>query len=178
MPTQVEEKSVAGGQVDRLTQDLIGVVAREAEQLDTLWQLLSRQQRFLVEGNVAAVEANVQEQEQVIRISRELEGERCRLLCRVAEQLAGDPRAMTLAKLAELLSGSYATRLNELRGTLVSITQNIERARRQNEMLITRSLFHIGETMRLLAGSAATVPAYSANPAVRAPGAALLNRVG
>ena len=178
MPTRVQDPRMAGKTVDQLTEELMAVVAREAEQLDQLWQLLSRQQRFLVEGDVAGVTANVQEQAQALRIAHELETERLRLLDEAAVCLEGDPRALTLSRLAGLLSGSYAERLNELRATLVAITKNIERTRQQNEMLINRSLYHIGETVRLFAGSMATVPAYSANPSVRRPGAALVNRIG
>lgn len=163
--------------VEGITQKLIDVVAREVEHLDSLLLLLTRQQRFLVEDNVTAVEENVQEQETAIQIARELETERCHLLERLAAQVDSDAQALTLSKLAGLLSGVYAARLKELQETLLSITGNIQRTRWQNEMLINRSLFHIGETMRLLAGSAAATPAYSPKMTTK-NNAALVNRMG
>jgi flagellar biosynthesis/type III secretory pathway chaperone len=180
MPTGIENKKTKAAEtsLDQITQSLIRVVAREAEYLETLLQLLTRQQRFLVEGDVPAVEQNIQEQERAIRTARELETERCRLLDRLAGHLDGNSQTLTLSRLAEVLAGTYAARLKELRTTLLSITENIQRVRSQNEMLIDRSLFHIGETMRLLAGSAATVPSYSMNPATTKKNAALVNRVG
>lgn len=173
-----ENKPAAVGlPVDEITQKLIEVVAREVEHLDSLLQLLTHQQRFLVEDNVTAVEENVQKQETAIQIARELEAERFHLLDRLAEHVDSDAQALTLSKLAGLLSGTYAARLKELQKTLLSITGNIQRTRWQNEMLINRSLFHIGETMRLLAGKSTTNPGYSPMRTM-SNNAALVNRMG
>jgi len=163
--------------MDDITQKLIGVVGREVEHLDTLLQLLTHQQRFLVEDDVTAVEENIRKQEAAIQIARELEAERCRLLERLAQDMDSDAQALTLSRLADLLSGTYAARLKELQKTLLSITGNIQRTRWQNEMLINRSLFHIGETMRLLAGNATTNPGYSPKSTTK-NNAALINRMG
>jgi hypothetical protein len=163
--------------VDQITLKLSKVVAREVEHLDSLLQLLTDQQRFLVEKNVAAVEENVQRQEQAISYSRELEAERQRLLGRLAERVDGNPRELTLSKLTDVLSGTYATRLKKMQQTMLSITGNIQHVRQQNEMLINRSLMHIRETMRLLAGSQATAPEYAPRTTTK-NNAALVNRVG
>jgi len=180
MPIGVEhtELSAAEMSADQITRSLIRIVSREAEHLDTLLQMLTRQQRMLVEGNVSGVEENVREQEQAIHIARELENERCRLLNLLAQHLDGGPESLTLTRLAGLLSGDYSARLKELRKMLLATTENIEHKRKQNEMLINRSLMHIGETMRLLAGSAASVPSYSANTVTAKSAAALINRLG
>jgi|GEM_PF-3959144 len=179
MPRGIDDKEspAAETSVNQITQNLIRVVAREAEHLDSLLQLLTHQQRFLVEGNVAAVEDNTQQQERSIGISRELEAERRRLLDELAEHVDGSAQALTLSRLTDVLSGTYAARLKELRRTLLSITKNIQRTRQKNEMLINRSLFHIGETMRLWAGCAATAPAYSPDTTTKS-NAALVNRIG
>jgi hypothetical protein len=180
MPIGVEhiESSAAEMSADQITRNLIRIVSREAEHLDALLLMLTRQQRSLVEGDISGVQENVREQEEAIQVARELEKERCRLLELLAGHLNGEAASLTLTRLAGLLSGTYASRLKELRTMLVATTVNIERMRRQNEMLINRSLMHIGETMRLLAGSAATVPSYSANPTAVNKNAALVNRLG
>jgi len=170
--------SAAEMSADQITGSLIRIVSREAEHLDTLLQTLTRQQRMLVKGDISGVEENVREQEQAIHVARELERERCRLLDHLAQHLDGAPDSLTLTRLAELLSGKYSARLKELRKMLLATTENIEHKRTQNEMLINRSLMHIGETMRLLAGSAASVPSYSANPVTAKSTVALVNRLG
>ncbi|MCP4711458.1 MAG: hypothetical protein GY869_22790, partial [Planctomycetes bacterium] len=61
--------------------------------------------------------------------------------------------------------------------TMISITGNIQHVRQQNEMLIDRSMMHIRETVRLLAGNIATAPAYAPRTTTK-QNAALVNRVG
>lgn len=179
MPTTRENPNApsAESSADQITRQLSQVVAREVEHLDSLLQLLTEQQRFLVENNVAAVEQNVQEQERAIHRSRELETQRQHLLGRLAQSIDGDPRELTLSRLTGVLSGTYASRLKSLQQTMLSITGNIQQVRQQNEMLINRSLKHIGETMRLLAGSQATTPEYAPRTTAK-KNAAFFNRVG
>jgi hypothetical protein len=163
--------------VSQITRQLTQVVAREVEHLDSLLQLLTDQQRFLVESDVAGVEQNVQQQEQAIRFSRELETERRRLLGRLAEYIDGDPQQLTLSRLTDVLSGTYAARLKQLQQTMLSITGNIQHVRRQNDMLINRSMMHIRETVRLIAGNMATAPEYAPRTTTKKT-AALVNRIG
>lgn len=163
--------------VGQITRQLTQVVAREIEHLDSLLQLLTDQQRFLVESNVVGVEQNVQKQEQAIRFSRELETERRRLLGRLAGHINGDPQELTLSKLTDVLSGTYAARLKQLQQTMLSITGNIQHIRKQNELLINRSMMHIRETVRMFAGNMATAPEYAPRTTTKKK-AALVNRVG
>jgi len=163
--------------VDQITRQLTKVVAREVEHLDSLLQLLTDQQRLLVESDVVGVEQNVQKQDQALIVSRELEAERRQLLGSLAEQIDGDPQELTLSRLTELLSSSYASRLKQMQKTMLSITGNIQHVRRQNEMLINRSMMHIRETVRLMAGHMATAPEYAPRTTTK-QNAALVNRVG
>lgn len=179
MFSQAEQQSAPETEqsVGEITRQLTQVVAREVEHLDSLLQLLTDQQRFLVESDVAGLEQNVQQQEQAIRFSRELETERHRLLGRLAEHIDGDPQQLTLSRLADVLSGTYAARLKQLQQTMLSITGNIQHVRRQNDMLINRSMMHIRETVRLIAGNMATAPEYAPRTTTRKK-AALVNRIG
>ena len=179
MPISAESRNapVAEDAVGQITRQLTQVVSREVEHLGSLLQLLTDQQRFLVEGNVAGVEENVVRQEQALHLSHELENERHRLLGWLAEHVDGNPQELTLSKLTELLSGTYASRLKQLQKTLLSITGNIQRVRQQNELLINRSMMHIRETVRLLAGNMATAPEYAPRTTTK-KNAALFNRIG
>ncbi len=172
-----EQKSPSR-QTDELTRSLIKIVAREAEQLDSLLQLLSRQQRMLVEGDAAGVAENVARQEEALRVSRGLEAERTAILAQLGENYDDRVENLTLARLTDLLSGTYSARLRELRRTLLSISGNIENTRRKNAMLINRSMHYIGETMKMMAGEMPTVQAYTERPGGPRASAALISRIG
>ncbi len=163
--------------VDRITENLIKVVSREVEHLDRLLALMTEQQVQLVEGNVPAVEDNVRQQEQMLQRSHELERERKRLLDQLSAHVPSEADALTLTRLSTLLSGTYAERLDKLRTTLMSTATNIQRVRRQNELLIDRSMMHIRETIRLLAGRSDDGSSYAPRPP-RTAGAGLINRMG
>lgn len=180
MPHEIKQNDPPTPEPDtrQITERLVRIVAREAEHLDTLLQLLTAQQRFLVEGDLAEVEQNVQKQEEAIHLAGELEGERARLLKALAPQLDEQPQALSLARLSELLSGTYAQRIKQLRETLLSITGNIQRTRQQNEMLIGRSLYHVDETMRLIAGNDNTSPSYAEGKSAGGNGKPIVNRLG
>ncbi len=163
--------------VDRITENLIKIVAREVEHLDRLLGLMTEQQVHLVQSDVPAVEENVRQQEQALQRLRELERERLRLLDQLSAHVPDDSEALTLSRLSTILSGTYAEQLDKLRGTLTSAAANIQRVRRQNELLIDRSMLHIRETMRLIAGRSDDGSSYAPRSAQNA-GAGLINRLG
>ena len=55
-----------------LVEQLVAVVAEEAEHCDRMLTLLRRQQRFLIEGDTTGIEANAREQESAIRRAGEM----------------------------------------------------------------------------------------------------------
>ncbi|MEW5701244.1 MAG: flagellar protein FlgN [Candidatus Zixiibacteriota bacterium] len=149
--------------MDDLIDQLISVVAEEAEQCERLLTLLRQQQRYLVEGNVAGLDANVRDQEEAITRSRALGMERGRLL----ETLGQDPnlrgQRLDISRLIASLSNDYGRRLETLRGSMKRSIELMTKTREQNAMLIQRSLSTIGETMRLLA-AAHGAPEYAGGP--------------
>lgn len=149
-----------------LAEQLVAVVAQEAEHCERLLSLLRRQQRHLVEGNTIKLPANVREQECAMRHSRQLEKQRQEILERLAQLPADGGRKPDLSRLIATLSDDYGRRLEQLRDTLAAAIQQVSKTKEQNTMLIERSLFNIGETMRLLAaangdGGYAAVPAVT-----------------
>jgi flagellar biosynthesis/type III secretory pathway chaperone len=137
--------------VNEIVDQLIAVVAEEAEHCERTLTLLRQQQRRLIEGDTEGIENNVREQETAIRRSRELERRRLTLLERLAatEDFGGE--APDMERLITTLSDDYGRRLTQLRESLLEAIQRIAKVKQQNAMLIERSLSNIGETVRLLA---------------------------
>jgi flagellar biosynthesis/type III secretory pathway chaperone len=139
--------------LEELAEQLVRVVAEEAEHCERLLSLLRHQQRHLVEGNTSELEGNVLEQELASRRSRELERRRLGLLDRMSEMPACGGERPDITRLIAALSDDYGRRLSELRHTMKQSLEQLKKTKDQNQRLIERSLSNIGETMRLLAAA-------------------------
>jgi len=158
-----------------LIEQLVSVVAEEAEHCERILTLLRHQQRHLVEGNVEELRANVLEQENAMRRSRELEQRRQTLLDNLAQTPAFDGERPGLARLITTLSDDYGRRLETLRTSMTHSIQQVIKTKEQNQMLIERSLFNINETIQLLASANASAADYAMGGAERACVAAPLS---
>lgn len=155
-------------QVNEIIDQLVAVVAQEAEHCERILTLLRQQQRHLVESDTAGIDANIQAQEEAIRRSRDLERRRLSLLDRLAEHPQFGGERPDMERLIQSLSDSYGRRLTRLRDALADAIDRIRRTKEQNAVLIDRSLHNIGETMRLLASvpgnGGATIAGINAKP--------------
>jgi hypothetical protein len=140
--------------VNEFADQLIAVVAEEAEQCERMLTLLRQQQRRLIECDTAGIESNVRDQEAAIRRSHELEKRRLGLVQQLEQAAGVNGESSNIERLVAVLSDDYGRRLRQLRESLGAAIGRIEKVRQQNTVLIERSLSNIGETMRLLA----TVP--------------------
>lgn len=163
-----------------IIEQLVTVVAEEAEHCERVLTLLRHQQRHLVEGNIPELQASVLEQEKAMRRSRELEQRRQFLLDHLAQTpaFAGDRPNVT--RLISTLSDDYARRLENLRTSMTRSIQQVNKTKGENQMLIERSLYNIHETIQLLASANASGADYAVNGAQNAGMAAPLSvdRVG
>lgn len=158
-----------------LIEQLVSVVAEEAEHCERILTLLRHQQRHLIEGNVEELQASVLEQENAMRRSRELEQRRQFLLDHLAHTPAFDGERPDLARLITALSDDYARRLEALRTSMSRSIQHVIKTREQNRMLIERSLFNINETIQLLASANTAAADYAMDGTARAVVAAPLS---
>lgn len=136
-----------------LVDQLVSVVAEEAEQCERLLTLLRQQQRHLVEGNIRELDVNVREQEVAIGHAHELGRRRQRLLEELARCPAFGSGRLDMSRLIATLADDYGRRLDTLRRSLKQSISQLVKTKEQNAMLITRSLSTIDETMRLLASA-------------------------
>jgi len=155
--------------VKELLEQLVSAVAEEAEHCERILILLRNQQRHLVEGNIADLQANVLEQERAMRRSRELERRRQTLLDELSQTADFDGQRPGLVRLITTLSDDYARRLETLRTSMTRSIQQVITTKEQNRMLIERSLFNINETIQLFASANVAAADYAAGGTERIP---------
>lgn len=146
--------STTGGQrVNHTIEQLIAVVAEEAEHCERILILLRRQQDYLVRGDIEGLQKNLREQEDALRRSRELERRRVQLSQDVADDTAMADASPNLTTLIATLSNDYGQRLAELRVSMAQAIERVNKTKEQNRMLIERSLSNINEIIHLLAAA-------------------------
>ena len=142
-------------------EQLIAVVAEEAEHCERVLTLLRQQQRCLIESNTEGLKANVLEQEKAIRRSRELERRRQSLVAAIAQNPVFDGQAPNLAGLIANLSDEYGRRLGDLRVSMARAIERVNKTKDQNRMLIEQSLGNINEIIRVLAAANVAAADYA-----------------
>jgi flagellar biosynthesis/type III secretory pathway chaperone len=167
--------------MNEFVEQLISVVAMEAEHCERLLTLLRQQQRHLIEGKTEALQANVREQEAAIRRSRDLESRRQSLVKTIAQRQNLDNDLPNLSALIATLSDDYGRRLSALRTSMAQSIERLSKTKEQNKMLIERSLTNINEIMHMLAAANVAAGEYNGQPNGKTASAAAplsVDRVG
>jgi alanyl-tRNA synthetase len=147
--------------VNDVIEQLISVVAEEAEHCERILMQLRQQQDCLVHGDVERLQDNLREQEHSLRRSRELENRRRTLAQQVAQSADIHGQDSSMSSLIAAVSDDYGRRLAELRVSMAAAIERVNKTKEQNRMLIERSLSNINEVIHLLAATNATVTDYS-----------------
>jgi hypothetical protein len=138
--------------LNRLVSQLIEVINSEILCLEGFLNLLSEEQRFLVEKDIDSLGKCIEEQAKTIRDQRELEEARIKLTDSLAAKLKIDKQEVNISKLIELVEESYSTELRELQGTLASLYAKLERQRKKNEFLIKQSMRYADKSIKVFLG--------------------------
>lgn len=160
------------GHVTDTVEQLISVVAEEAEHCERLLGLMRRQQDCLVAGDTTGIEANVREQENALRRSRDLERRRQSLTAAIAQDGGFNGGMPDLPQIIAGVSEDYGRRLSELRSSMKKSIERLNKTKEQNRMLIEQSLGNINEFIRLIAAANAPAREYTnsaARPQTAAP---------
>ena len=128
---------------------LIDIISREANLFEDFLGLLERQQKALVENNVAELNAVTELQREKVTQSKRFNDERERLLAEIkqANAIEGD---LTVTRLLQMVDDNRATQLTELRQSILDLNDRILKTRNQNAMLLNRSREYIRKTMEML----------------------------
>jgi len=131
-----------------ITDQLVSVIAEEAEHCERFLGLLRRQQELLIQGDTHRVEANVREQESALRRSRYLECRRRQLVSAVVKDCTLNAGAPYLAETIATVFNDYGSRLASLRASMQRSLARLHETKENNRTLIEQSLGNINEFIR------------------------------
>lgn len=135
-----------------LVSQLIEVINRENLCLEKFLNLLSEEQKLLMQNDVHSLRKSIEDQDKIIGDARKLEQERIKLTDTLAEKLKMDKDQINMSKLIELVEESYSTKLRELQSTLSSLYAKLERQRKKNEFLIRQSMKYVDRGINFFSG--------------------------
>lgn len=149
----------------RALEDMIDVLTREVDLLGRLHSVLQDQQAALVKGDVEAIRLSVEAQIEVLKTVAQLE-ERRKSAIRALEG-SSDGEAVKLETLIADAPDSEASKLREIRTSLMEILEGIGNVNRHNNMLIGQSLSYIDSTLRMIAGEEESSKVYTADGRIK-----------
>lgn len=125
-----------------LMEELLNVLSEEEETFKKLLDITSRKTPIIVSGNVAALTAITDEEQNVMDHISHLDKKRETVTRDIADVLNKDVGTLKLSALADLLKGQpkERERLNTLIDELSGTVSQIHRINEQNEELIKHSL--------------------------------------
>ena len=128
-----------------VTEQLVSVVAEEAEHCERLLGLMRHQQALLIQGNTRKIESNVRDLEAAVRRSRYLDCRRRQLATAFAKNSTLNVGAPNLAQIIATVSDDYGSRLASLRTSMQMSIERLQDTKERNRALIEKSLSLINE---------------------------------
>jgi hypothetical protein len=153
--------------MERIIEELIGVIAKEIEAFDELLQTLRAKQRAVVEGAVERLNKSVEEEGKLASQTKALEAERIERTKKLARELEMENANPKLSEIVEKVEEKYAQRLAEQRELLRSVVQNIQNINKSNQYLLNYSLDYIEKSMQILLSGDDSTNVYQKDGTVR-----------
>lgn len=141
-------------------EDLLALLRQEAATYRRLLDVLREEEDAILAGRYYDVAAATTRKETLLLELRVLGESRGVLLARIADTFGVPPRAVTLSRLATLVDPPDATELLAVRTSLTETLSEIAQANHGLGLLLERSLFRIGEILRILRESLGLGPQY------------------
>ena len=128
---------------------LADLISREAATFENFLELLGRQKEALVSNDLKALNEVTDKQREKMVEGQLLNKERLRLIEKIkaANMIEGD---VTVTRLVEYADKNQATRLMQLRETILDLNDRITEARNTNAMLLNQSRESIARIMAML----------------------------
>lgn len=138
--------------MDHVLSSLIKLVEREVQAFRELLDLLTQQRDCIIDRRMDALRSTVEQEEALIEETRELERQRKEQVEVLSDRLGSPGQTMTLAQIIEVVEGTYALRLSELRDSLLTMMRKLQVANERNRFLIEHALSYVDHHIRLLTG--------------------------
>ena len=153
--------------MERIIEELIGVIAKEIDAFDELLKTLREKQRAVVEGAVERLNKSVEEEGKLTSQTKVLEAERIERTKKLARELDMENANPKLSEIVEKVEEKYAQRLAEQRELLRSVVQNIQNINKSNQYLLNYSLDYIEKSMQILLSGNDSANVYEKDGTVR-----------
>ncbi len=141
---------------------LIDIIGKEAALFESFLELLEQQQRMLVENDIDGITRVTDLQREKLIQSQLLNKKRLELVeaIKIANHIEDD---LNVTRLLEIVDQTQADRLQHLQKIILALSDQINRTRNQNAMLLNRSREYIMKTMEMLSRIQGTPSTYSAS---------------
>ncbi len=145
MPKELIENSADS----ELVLELIQVLEREASLIETFLDLLERQQKALVQNDIAELNRVTDLQRKKVAESAELSRRREKLIGQISD-VYDEQDNINISKLISLVSAGHADNLSRIKDNILDLNDKVATVRSQNELLIEQSRKNIRVTMEIL----------------------------
>lgn len=135
-------------------------INEEIEVQQGIQKLLDQQLDILLKGGVGRLSGVLQNAEEGILRSRELEADRARLLARIAEQVGVPAKELTLKRIEEH-AGELASTVVGAGAELKQLIEKIRAENRQVGLLLRHSVTFIEDLVRAVTGGGQAPRTYS-----------------
>lgn len=125
------------------------IVEKEIYHNKELLKLLLDEQQVLISSDIQAIEANIRDQDHVIRMIKELENSRIEIVKDIAGEYGIEDDDVTFSKIIEIADEEYHDKLHRLREELKSVVMDIAKLNMNNNFLIENGLAFVEENIRV-----------------------------
>ncbi|MFC1528394.1 flagellar export chaperone FlgN [Candidatus Latescibacterota bacterium] len=134
--------------------EITDILKREIRSFNTILELLTLEEKSLVECDTNALADILERQEDVLSSIACLERSRMDVLKKIAEQTGQDPDTLTVSVLAESVEGAIKKEFIESGHILAHLNEDIQRKRATNTMLINQAIMLVDSDIRVILNAA------------------------
>jgi len=146
------------------------IIEKEYEEYKRVFELVRKEQKILVNADIATLEGNLREQQKIICNINKLETKRLKEIEVVGIYLGVAPEKLKISDIAQNIPGELSRNLTNLERKFKSVLQEILKINKNNKFLINRSLQFIDENIQVFFGAVEDKGLYSPeNAAAKAP---------
>jgi len=146
--------------MDQLLDQLMTCLHRQYDLYGELLDQFARERQAVLQSDLNGLQEVLQTKERLLQAIRRVELERHGVLERLAGELAIDPAALTLSRLAQVSAEPFASRLTRFGSEFQGLVQTIQDESNRNRSLCLQALQFVNGSIRLLSSLVAAGPVY------------------
>ncbi|MFA6110345.1 MAG: flagellar protein FlgN [Candidatus Latescibacterota bacterium] len=135
-----------------MVNELVEIINEEVRLFNDLLGLLRREQKAIVEDDLATIEETVAAQQEMARQAHALESRRVRVVEELSQRLHLGPGGSSLGRLVAVLEKEQGEELGRMRETLLELNHRIRATSDNNAFLIRQSMRYTERCLDILTG--------------------------